>query len=206
MIKNILFDFDGVILDSMPIRGHGFKEIFKKYPNKLVKKMLDYHNKNGGLSRYIKIKYFYNNILNQDISEEKISDYAEIFSIIMKKKLTNKKYLICNTMNFIEKNYKKYNMHIVSGSDEKELQYLCRELEIYDYFQSISGSPKHKNELVENIFLVNNYLTNETVLIGDSINDYDAAKKHNFDFYGFNNLELKKISKKYIINFNDVRI
>ena len=34
MIKNIIFDFDGVILDSMPIRTEGFKKIFEIYDNK----------------------------------------------------------------------------------------------------------------------------------------------------------------------------
>ena len=37
MIKNILWDFDGVILDSMKIKGDGFKELFKKELTKLKK-------------------------------------------------------------------------------------------------------------------------------------------------------------------------
>ena len=72
MIKNILFDFDGVILDSMPIRDYGFKKIFKAFDDDLVNKLLEYHNQNGGLSRYVKIKYFYNKLLKQEILEEKI--------------------------------------------------------------------------------------------------------------------------------------
>ena len=63
MIKNILFDFDGVILDSMPTRNYGFKKIFEKFDDNLVDIFLIYHNKNGGLSRYVKIKYFYNELL-----------------------------------------------------------------------------------------------------------------------------------------------
>ncbi|EIB46266.1 hypothetical protein cje146_07665 [Campylobacter jejuni subsp. jejuni 2008-894] len=30
MIKNILWDFDGVIVDSLTIRDYGFREILKK--------------------------------------------------------------------------------------------------------------------------------------------------------------------------------
>ena len=59
MIKNILFDFDGVIIDSMPIRENGFRLIFKDFDTNLVDKLIDYHNQNGGLSRYAKIKYFF---------------------------------------------------------------------------------------------------------------------------------------------------
>ena len=61
MIKNILFDFDGVIIDSMPIREAGFRLIFQDFDKYLVDKLIDYHNQNGGLSRYVKIDFFFNN-------------------------------------------------------------------------------------------------------------------------------------------------
>ena len=201
MIKNILFDFDGVILDSMPIRDYGFKRIFEDFKDNQISQLLDYHNENGGLSRYVKIKYFYNEILNKEILEEKINSYASAFSKIMKKELVNKKYLIVDTLEFIKNNFKKYNFHIVSGSDDKELKYLCKKLKIGKYFQSINGSPIEKNKLVKNVLLNNEYLIKETILIGDSINDYIAANENGIDFYGFNNTSLINISKQYLRNY-----
>jgi len=201
MIKNILFDFDGVILDSMPIRDYGFKEIFKDFDDGLVNKLLEYHNQNGGLSRYVKIKYFYNKLLKQEISEEKITNYADNFSKIMKIELVDKRYLIADTLKFIKESYKKYNLHIVSGSDERELQYLCKELEIDSFFQSVNGSPTHKNILVENVLATNRYIESETILIGDSVNDYDAATENNLVFYGFNNPSLINVSKNYLDSY-----
>jgi len=201
MIKNILFDFDGVILDSMPIRDYGFKKIFEGFDDNLVNKLLEYHNQNGGLSRYVKIKYFYNKLLKQEILEEKIINYADNFSKIMKRELVDKRYLIADTLKFIKENYNKYNLHIVSGSDEKELKYLCKELGIDSFFQSINGSPTHKNKLVEDVLVINKYMEIETILIGDSVNDYDAAKENNLDFYGFNNPDLINVSKKYLDNY-----
>jgi len=198
MIKNILWDFDGVILDSMPVREYGFRKIFEEYNIEYVEKLLEYHNKNGGLSRYVKIRYFFEEILKESIDDEKIQYFANNFSYIMKKELINRKYLIVDTMEFITQYYKKYNFHIVSGSDEKELQYLCKELEIEEYFISINGSPTPKNKLVKNLLLAYDYHQNETILIGDSINDYEASKINNLDFYGFNNTNLKELSKEYL--------
>jgi HAD superfamily hydrolase (TIGR01549 family) len=202
MVKNILFDFDGVILDSMPVREYGFRKIFEDYDDDLVNKLLKFHNANGGLSRYIKIEYFYNELLGQDISNKNVKKLAENFSVIMRKRLTDKKYLIEKTMNFIYVNFKSYNLHIVSGSDEKELQFLCKKLEIGNYFISIHGSPTHKNYLVSDILNKNSYKANETILIGDSINDHEAAEVNNIDFYGFNNVELRVHSKVYIEDYN----
>lgn len=200
MIKTIFWDFDGVILDSMPIRDYGFAKIFEEFDKELVDKLLEYHTLNGGLSRYVKIRYFYNTLLGLEISDEKVQELADKFSTIMKSELTNKKYLISETVEFIEKNYKNYNFHIVSGSDGKELNYLCNELGLSNYFKTIEGSPTPKNDLVKNILEIYSYNPKEAILIGDSINDYEAASINGVEFYGFNNKTLKG-KDKYIDQF-----
>lgn len=203
MIKTIFWDFDGVILDSMPIRDYGFRKIFEEFDKELVDKLLKFHTLNGGLSRYVKIRYFYNTILGVEVSEEKVQELANRFSTIMKAELTNKKYLITETVKFIEKNYKNYNFHIVSGSDEKELNYLCKELGISNYFKTIEGSPTAKNDLVRNIIKIYNYDFKDCILIGDSINDYEAANVNTMKFYGYNNAKLKKFDG-YIESFMEI--
>jgi len=203
MIKNILFDFDGVILDSMPVREYGFKKIFEQYDNTLVLELLAYHNKNGGLSRYVKIRYFFEKILKQNIKEEEVNALADQFSDIMKNELINKKYLIKETVAYIKSNQHMYTFHIVSGSDENELKFLCDKLNIAHHFKSIHGSPTHKNILVQNLLAQYNYNSQETILIGDSINDYEASNINNINFYGFNNLKLQQVSTNYIENFKD---
>jgi len=49
-----------------------------------------------------------------------------------------------------------------------------------------------------------NYQNSSTALIGDSINDYDAAKLNNISFYAFNNESLRPISNVYIENFSEI--
>ena len=50
----ILWDFDGVIIDSNEIRTKGFIDIFKSFNEEDVLKLVDFHKNNGGLSRYFK--------------------------------------------------------------------------------------------------------------------------------------------------------
>ena len=54
----------------MPIRDYGFAKIFEDFDKELVDKLLEYHTLNGGLSRYVKIRYFYNTLLGSEISDE----------------------------------------------------------------------------------------------------------------------------------------
>ena len=151
MIKNILFDFDGVIIDSMPIKTAGFRKIFEKYDAETVQPLLDFHNLNGGLSRYVKIKYFFEDVLGTPIEDADIMRYANRFSEIVKEELNNPEHLIAEVVQFIQDNQEKFNFHIVSGADEQELNYLCEQLNIAQYFKSIHGSPTHKNELVKQV-------------------------------------------------------
>lgn len=201
-IKNILWDFDGVILDSMPIRDYGFRKIFESFDDSLVNRLIVYHNQNGGLSRFHKIKYFYNELLKQDITEEQVNHYAERFSEVMRNELINPKYLILDCVEFIHKYHQKFNFHVVSGSEHNELNYLCERLGISRYFLSINGSPTPKTDLVKNVLEKYSYRQDETILIGDSINDVEAAEKNKLTFYGYNNDKLDQKGLNYIHDFN----
>lgn len=203
--KTILWDFDGVILDSMKIKGDGFVELFKNYDGKKVKLFEEYHYANGGISRFEKIRYFFNNILEENISEEAVQKFADLFANIIEKKIYDKSNLIEETLKFIIDNYKNYNFHIVSGAEHNELNLLCKNFMLDNYFISINGSPIKKEVLIKNILEMYGYEKHETILIGDAINDYDAAINNGIKFYGFNNIALKSY-ENYIDSFNDIEI
>jgi len=205
MIKNILWDFDGVILDSMKIKGDGFTELFKEYDQKDIKKLEEYHYANGGVSRFEKIRYFFNTILEEFISEDNILQLSDDFATIIEKKLYNNTNLIDDSLEFIKKNYANYNFHVVSGAEDNELNKICKYLGLNKYFLSINGSPTKKDILVKDILDKYNYKQESTILIGDSINDYIAADVNKIVFYGYNNLSLMKYDK-YIDRFKGFRI
>lgn len=199
--KNILWDFDGVLIDSHAIREEGFTRVLKDFPKKEVDELLAYHRENGGLSRYVKFRYFFEEIRNETVSESRINGLAEEFSVFMRKNLTDKSLLIGDSLSFVRENFRKYDMHLISGSDEKELQFLCGELKISQFFKTIQGSPTPKIDLVKEVMKRFNYQPSETVFIGDSINDYEAAIKSGLDFYGYNNPDLKETGTGYIDSF-----
>ena len=206
MKKNIFWDFDGVILDSLPIKDLGFTKIFENYPKKIVKEFLIYNKINSGLSRFHKIKYFYNHLLKKDIDNKKVLSYAEKFTKIMKKKLSSKKYLIKDSLIYIKSNYKNYNFHLVSASEHNELNYLCKKLNLDKYFLTIDGSPTPKINLIRDLLKKLKYKKKETIYIGDSVNDLEAAKINKIDFYGYNEKKLMSKSTVYIDTFRNISI
>lgn len=193
-IKVILWDFDGVIMNSNEVRDFGFQEVLKDYPSEQVEKLMKYHNENGGLSRYVKFNYFFNEIRGDKINQDEINKWAGKFSEIMLKNLKNEALLIQETIQFIKNNHKDYTMHIVSGSDQQELREICSAIGITPYFKSIHGSPIHKNILVQELLEKYDYNPFECILIGDSINDYQASVVNNIYFLSYNNSSLDEKS------------
>lgn len=192
MIKIIFWDFDGVLMDSNSVRDIGFERVLADFPQDQVAKLMTFHQANGGLSRYVKFRYFFEEIRKEIVSEEEILIWAERFSLIMKELLVNPKLLIEETLRFVKENQGKYIMHITSGSDQDELRFLCKRMNIDHFFTSIHGSPKPKKVWVQELIHLHNYNKKECVLIGDSLNDWEAAKSSDIHFLAYNNYVLEK--------------
>ena len=60
--KNLIFDCDGIILNSNKIKTQAFYDVVSIYGNKAANELKNYHIKNGGISRYKKFHYFSENI------------------------------------------------------------------------------------------------------------------------------------------------
>ena len=54
-IKAIFFDFDGVILESVDVKGWAFGKPFEAYPQ-YVDEIVAFHHRNGGMYRFDKFR------------------------------------------------------------------------------------------------------------------------------------------------------
>lgn len=82
--KHIILDFDGVLVESNEVRLEGFGSLFKDYPDCQVEELVRFARLNAGLSRYEKIRCFFEKIRNESISERKVKTLAEQYSALVK--------------------------------------------------------------------------------------------------------------------------
>mgnify|MGYP003389460148 FL=1 len=106
MIKNIIFDYDGTIADSVNIKTKAFAELYRSYGEEVEKNVVKYHLAHGGVSRFDKFKYFHKEFLNIDLDKDKIQELAQKFSKLVIDKVVNAPY-IEGAFEFISNNYKK---------------------------------------------------------------------------------------------------
>ena len=82
----IVFDFDGVIINSHKIKTQGFYFIFKIYGNKIAREAKKYHEKNIGKSRTYKFRYILKNILHKKVTKKELLNLDHDFDNFIKKK------------------------------------------------------------------------------------------------------------------------
>ena len=59
MLKGIIFDFDGVVAESVQVKTDAFAYLYASHGKKIVSKVTEHHELNGGMSRFEKIKYYH---------------------------------------------------------------------------------------------------------------------------------------------------
>ena len=118
-IDAIFFDFDGVILESVDIKGWAFGKLFENYPQH-VDKIVVFHFANGGMSRFDKFRYIYKNILNKPLPDEEFDALCLKFSDLAFKRVLKCEF-VPGALEFLGKYYKKINFYIISGTPQDEI-------------------------------------------------------------------------------------
>jgi len=184
MTKNsyqvMLFDCDGVILNSNYIKTEAFYKVASSYGKKNAQDLVDYHLKNGGISRYVKFEYFLNEILGfPSFDNHSINNLLNSYSKIVKQSLL--KCDVATDIHKLRKLTSSSNWAVISGGDQNELREVFLKRGLSHYFDlGIFGSPLNKFEIIETKFP--NLSKIKSLFIGDSIYDYEISKKFNLDF------------------------
>ena len=176
-----VFDCDGVILDSNRLKTEAFARALEGDSEKYVDKMIAYHKANGGVSRYKKFRYYFQEINPHEDVEKNAKKAISRFAEIVQKGLIKCNH-IPGVLDFINDVKKKgLSLFVVSGSDGEELREVFNKRKIDSLFSAIYGSPPTKTE---NMKKVKSQVGAQTkgIFFGDSRSDMEAAEGFGLDF------------------------
>lgn len=194
-IKAIIFDCDGVILDSNLLKSELFKKVLQKYPKKTVDLFIEFQKKSFGLSRYKLFEIFFTEYHISQSPEEKIEKAISDFGNECKKTYFNCEFTT-KAEEVLKYLYEKeVTLFVASGSDELELNSLFELRNIKKYFSKILGSPKTKSNNLKTIIndINKNKIKRENIVfIGDAYADLSASVENNVKFIFMEKYSLDK--------------
>lgn len=179
--KTSFFDCDGVILDSNQIKTDGFRYALGDENPELVEMFIAYHKANGGVSRYVKFAYFYQELKKAENAEELAKEAIDRYAGYCRSELIRCNEIpgVRNVLEILKSAGVK--SYVVSGGDEKELNEVFHERGLDKYFVEVLGSPKTKKEHLKRIESEGS-LVKPAVYFGDAKSDYEAAKGFGIEF------------------------
>lgn len=204
MIKAIIFDFDGVILESATIKTDAFAEVVQDYPREQAEAFVQYHMSHMGISRHVKFLYFIEEILHESYNDEKEQVLADKFSAIVFDKVMCCDY-VPGAREFLEQNYQKYDFYIATGTPEEEMLQILDGRDLRKFFKGVYGTPGKKEDITANILEANHYLPEEVIFVGDAGTDLKAASLNNIHFIGRNTPENQQVFREVVNKVDDLR-
>lgn len=206
--KLFVFDFDGVLADSVNVKTQAFASLYEKYGAPVVHKVIMHHEKNGGMSRFEKFKHYHKTFLGKNLNKLEIQKMSEKFSAMVIKKVIASEW-IHGAKNYLDKLYEaKNNCVVISATPLNEIRHIIDKRDMNKYFSIVCGSPSTKHDNLEHVMRKFSICSKEIVFFGDSIADWEAASKKDILFVGIGATikDLLKNEKKPKIFVDDFEI
>lgn len=178
--KLMVFDCDGVILDSNVIRANAFYEAALPYGADYAEQLRIYHILHGGVSRYYKFEIFLRDMVGIDATEQRKNELLQRFTDSVKHGLMQCE--ISPGLQDLREQTAHADWMVVSGADQNELREVFAARGMADWFNAgIFGSPRNKDDILENE-LARRGSDGPGIFFGDSRYDHEAAVRAGLDF------------------------
>ena len=186
-LRCLVFDCDGVLLDSVPAKTQAFARLARPYGQEAEKRFVQFHQSHGGVSRYEKFAWFFREILGHEITKEESEAFAQQFKTFCREELR-----LCREIRGAREVLDRWQGHlplyVCSGAPQAEQREVLSEHDLARYFDGIFGSPPEKAVLLQNIVATAGIAPEQTLMVGDATTDLEAAKHAGTRFYGVGEL------------------
>lgn len=176
----IVFDCDGVILNSNPMKTEAFRFALADEPASEVERFIAWHRDNGGISRQDKFRYFIEH-LSSRLSVDALETLLQRFSCYCTQQLPSVP-CIPGVEAYIRRSARAGSrLYVVSGGSESELQQVFAQRELAPHFEFIRGNPDSKLDIMRQLHS-GGCFQGDGVYYGDARLDYELATQFAMEF------------------------
>ncbi|KIO50441.1 HAD family hydrolase [Nitrosospira sp. NpAV] len=180
----IIFDFDGVIVESGDIKTQAFGNLYRSYGETVMTAVMQYHTANGGMSRYQKFHYFQKHLLDRPpLTADEERQLDRLFSELVIEAVIASE-TVPGAAELIRKEAPRIPLFVASGTPETELNTIVTRRGLASYFTAVRGSPTPKQMLIADILSSHALSPERVLMIGDALIDYQSAQMNKIAFLG----------------------
>lgn len=182
VIKAIVLDFDGVVLESVDIKTRAFRELFKDYSEQLDR-IVQFHLNNAGISRFEKFRVIYRDYLGRPLDDEEMDRLAGAFSRLVLEEVLRCPF-VPGAQQFLQRYHLLYPLFLASATPTEELKGIVAARDLEAFFKGIFGYPPDKAAILRRLMAEHRWRTEELLFVGDALNDYQVAREVGVPFVG----------------------
>lgn len=180
----IIFDFDGVLVESVDVKTQAFAALYAHYGERVVAAVKTYHLRHGGMSRFDKFRHFQTSILGEPpLSEQQLADLAAAFSELVVDRVVAAP-MVAGARQFLDDCRERQRLYVVSGTPTAELGDIVARRGLQPYFAGIWGSPSTKAQNIAALLGAEGLRAGRCVMIGDAMTDLEGASANAVPFLG----------------------
>ncbi len=174
-LRAVVFDFDGVILESSDIKTEAFCELFSHLEPSLLSRVRQHHLDNLGISRFVKFEWVYRNLLGRPLTEAERLELGDRFSAIALRKVLACP-LVPGAAEALAALSPRYPLFVASGTPQEELDHVVDTRGLRGAFVEVWGSPRAKVDILTDIAGRHGFRPDELLFVGDGTSDARAAE------------------------------
>lgn len=179
----ILFDFDGVIVDSARLKTEAYGKIYAGEDSAKVSRAMRHQQKHGGVTRRATLTLFERDFFGRSGDAESVEKLAQHYRDIVFDPVVACPF-IAGAQTLLNRALGRTDMYLISGTPHEELLEIVRARNLGRYFKRIYGAPTGKPDAFKTILDSGRYKPEQTLAIGDSMTECDAAAGLGIPFLG----------------------
>lgn len=176
----LVFDCDGVVLDSNRVKTDAFRSAALPYGVDLAEALVAYHIARGGVSRYVKFEHFLTHIVPPGRTGPDLQALLDRYGDAVRAGLMT--CAVAPGLRALRDSHPDQRWLIVSGGDQSELREIFAARDLDGMFDGgIFGSPDTKDDILAREISCGNIRT-PALFLGDSTYDHRASTGAGLDF------------------------
>ncbi len=158
-------------------------DVFTDFPDS-AERVIEFHRAHGGLTRELKVRRILELLGNEAPSESEVFDRVSSFTELVVERVVQAPEMP-GTRTFLQEWSHRCPLHAVSATPDEELQRIMAARGLLSFFRRVSGWPPEKSALISQEIASGGFDPSQCILVGDSGEDYQAAKRASVRFIFF---------------------